>query len=706
MSKKLIVIITFLVLFTVGLYFYYGERKPSIKEGFSGNLTGLVVGIPGPEAGSLSEVRDALSTGESKHAVRGFWNPVKNKFDAEFIWYDPDGEISYSKVMNMSPEWTRTTTHFKGNAPLKAGKWSIAVKVDGKFLGKTEFKVVRDESEIPLKAQIKAFNTEKLTINEAHFTAEKIKCFADGKCDKNSIISSISSDISNRKVGLAVSIFRKGVLTDVVFSSSDSYSNSMAQILDAIKPLKDSPSFVELSILHSGIDVSSVEQVVGMKMKQGMGFSISNEGKSASILPTQIARRQIENATELLRQLSTDAGLNESDWKKSRLTAFMTQDFLFGEGMDTTKELAFSRTVVPVESVTRDDMMKSVDMAFDWYLRNQLSDGRYMYTFFPSKDLEPDDDWGLRNLNGIFVLAEIAKDRNDPVKMESVKKAIAIFRTSLKTVNNIKYVDWNKHRPVSSIAGTAFLLGAMSELYDPDYEDDMKMMADAIISLQEENGKFRTDFYRPLRDIDQMYYPGETLLALMRYYRLTKYEPALKAAEKAFPFYLEFWNDKKNQDGPFVPWQIRAFHEVYMVKKEKKYADFVFSLADWMIGRYPPLKSEAVPGRQGAFNSQFASTAVYAEGFAQALALAIEVKDQERIKKYSSVLKGNMGYLLGLQIKTEDTYWIKRPEKTKGAIVFKTDNNELRLDSTYHAISAINYTTKMFNSDQWRSIVW
>ena len=97
---------------------------------------------------------------------------------------------------------------------------------------------------------------------------------------------------------------------------------------------------------------------------------------------------------------------------------------------------------------------------------------------------------------------------------------------------------------------------------------------------------------------------------------------------------------------------------------------------------------------------------MYAEGFAQALALAIEVKDQERINKYSSVLKGNMGYLLGLQIKPEDTYWMKRPEKAKGAIVFRTDNNELRLDSTYHAISAINYTTKMFNSDQWRSIVW
>jgi hypothetical protein len=234
----------------------------------------------------------------------------------------------------------------------------------------------------------------------------------------------------------------------------------------------------------------------------------------------------------------------------------------------------------------------------------------------------------------------------------------------------------------------------------------MKMMADAIISLQEESGKLKTDFYMPLRDIDQMYYPGETLLALMRYYKLTKYEPALKAVEKAFPYYVSFWNKKENQDGPFVPWQIRAFQELYSVKKEKKYADFVFSLADWMIDRYKPLYKDAIPGRQGAFDTQFASTAVYSEGFSQALALAIEVKDEARIKKYGSVLKGNMGYLLGLQIKPEDAYWIKRPAKATGGIVLKTDVNELRLDATYHAISAINYTTKLFNSDQWNAIVW
>jgi len=681
--------------------------KPEISEKFSGNLTGLVVGMPRPGGnGGLTEVRDTLSTDETNHAVRGFWNPVKNKYDAEFVWFDPEGKKAYTKIMNMSPDWKNTTIHYKGNGPLKAGTWTIAVNVDGKYLGKTEFSVVRDRSKIPLVAQIEAFNNEKLTLNEAHFIAEKIKCYADGICDENNVTSDIPETLSKRNVGLAVSVFRKGELTDVAFSSSSKLENAMKEIVKSVKVNNANPASIEISVVHSAINIKPSEQAVSLKMRQGMGFSISKDGKIATMLSTQIARRQIADATELLRQLSIDAGMAENGWQESKLTAFMTQDFVLAAGMDETKEIAFSRTVVPVDSVTRSDLVKSVDSAFEWYMKNQLKNGRYMYTFFPSKDLEPDDDWALRNLNGLFVLAEIAKDRKDERMIASVKKAIELFRSGLKLENGYKYLDWKEHRAVSSIAGTAFLLGAMTELYEPSYKEDMKLMADAIISLQEENGKLKTDFYRPLRDIDQMYYPGETLLVLIRYYKHSKYEPALKTVEKAFPYYREFWNKKENQDGPFVPWQIRAYQETYMVTKDKKHAEFVFTLMDWMLKKYTPLGRDAVPGRQGALDTQFASTAVYSEGLSQAYALALELKDENRIKYYGKILKGTLGYLIGLQFKPEDTYWIKRPEKVIGATALRPDINELRLDATYHAISAIHYTTKLLDENSWNAIIW
>ena len=285
----------------------------------------------------------------------------------------------------------------------------------------------------------------------------------------------------------------------------------------------------------------------------------------------------------------------------------------------------------------------------------------------------------------------------------SIRQVIETFRKALVEKDGGKYLDWHENRPVSSIAGTAFLLGAMVELDIPAYKDDMRKMADAIISLQEKNGKLRTDFYRPLRDIDQLYYPGETLLAMIRYYKLAKYEPAKMMVEKAFPFYLEFWDD--NKEGPFVPWQIRAYQELYQFSPKKKYADFVFDLMDWMIKRYTPVSAEAGHGREGAFSTQFASTAVYSEGLSQAYALALEVKDKKRSELYGKTLKGTLGYLLGLQFKKEDTYWVKRPEKVVGATALRPDINELRLDATYHSISAIHYSTQLISKKHWNSIV-
>ncbi|MGI6393227.1 MAG: hypothetical protein ACOX2F_00585 [bacterium] len=707
MLKKEFRILTVTLLFLSFLFSFSCTKKADFPDSFSGNLTNLVTGLPNKgSGGGLSEERDIFSTDEVSHAVRGYWEPTGYRYDAEFIWFDPDGKKSYSKVMDMSPDWRNTTVWYRAEGPLKAGKWKVVVKVGRKYLGKTEFSVVRDRSKIPLVAQVEAFEKEKLSINEVHFVAEKIKCYADGLCDKDSFLSDVPESLSTRNVGLAISVFRNGELTGTAFSASSNFENALKEIMGEIKVDKQNPASIEVSVVHSSIDIKPEERIVAMKMKNGNGFSISKNGKVAAILPTQIARKQIDGATELLRQLSTDAGMSENGWQESKLTAFLTQDFILGEGMEETKELAFSRTIVPVDSVSREDLVKSVDMAFEWYMKNQLESGRYMYTFFPSKDFEPNDDWGLRNLNAIFVLAEIARDRKDEKMIASVKRAIEDFRSSLKYENGYKYVDWKKHRPVSSIAGTAFLLGAMVELHEPSYKEDMKMMADAIISLQEESGRLKTDFYRPLKDVDQLYYPGETLLALIRYYNLSKYEPALKTVEKAFDYYRKFWDTEENQQGPFVPWQIRAYQEAYMVTKDKRHAEFVFDLMDWMLKRYPPLGKDAVPGRQGALSTQFASTAVYSEGLSQAYALAIELKDAKRIDSYGKALKGTLGYLLGLQFKPEDAYWVKRPDKVVGATAFRPDSNELRLDATYHAISAIHYTTKLLNEKEWSAILW
>ena len=706
--KKLLTLVLLVLAFVSCNKANYEKTETIASES---NLKAVIVGIPNSDSSDLKEITDTFPVDAEKVASRTYWNPVKKEYSAEFIWIDPEGKAVYKKVMEMKPEWKRSLVYYRGPKPMPAGNWRLEIKVGGKLYGKTDFTVVRERSKVPMIAQIEAFNTEKITLADAQLIAEKIRCFANKKCSAEDVVSAVPAELGNKKVGLAVSVFRNAAVTDMVLSSAATLSAALKELTEKIKPDETAPASVELSILHSQMELRNPsEQLLNAKKKAGMGFTLSKDGKSAAILPVNIVRTQIEDGVGVVRQLAVDAGLPEHEWKNAKITVFMTQDFVLSEKMEKAKELAFTRSRVFVENVTRQDLIDAVNNSWGWYLKNQLTEGeeagRYMYTFFPSKDLEPDEDWGLRNLNAIFVLAEIAKDQKDPVKIASVKKAIDTFARFLKEGHNGKWLDWPYQRKVHSIAGTAFLLGAMLELEVPGYEETMKQMADAIISLQQPDGKLLTDFAGNYRDVDQMYYPGETLLILARYYKKTKYKPALDAVEKAYPFYQAFWNKKENQDGPFVPWQVRAYQEAWSITKDKKYADFVFQLEDWMLKRYKPLGSDAEPGRQGALSTQFAGTGVYSEGLSAATRLAREIGDKARYEKYSKALRGMMGYVLGLQFKDEDTYWVKRPDKVRGALSMRPDNEELRIDSTYHAISGVHYTTKLFTDEEWKAIKW
>lgn len=675
------------------------------------NLKTVLVGIPNSDSSDLKEITDTFSVDDDRVALRAYWIAGTQGYTAEYLWINPEGQVAYSKKMEMKPEWKRSLVYYRGQKPMAAGNWRLDVRVNGKLYGRTTFTVVRERSKVPLVAQIEAFNSEKITLDEAQLLADKIRCFADKKCTAEDAVAAVPANLGNKKTGLAVSVFRNSAVTDMVISSSATISAAMKELTGKIKPDDSAPASVEFSVLHSQMELKNPsEQLLNAKKKAGMGFTLSKDGKSAAMLPVYIVRNQIEDGVGVVRQLAIDAGLQEHDWKTAKITVFMTQNFVLSEKMEKAKEQAFTRSRVYVENVTRQDLIDAVNNAWGWYLRNQITEGeqagRYMYTFFPSKDYEPAEDWGLRNLNAIFVLAEIAKDQKDPVKIASVKKAIDVFAGYLKEGHNGKWLDWPYHRKVHSIAGTAFLMAAMLELGVPGYEETMKQMADAIISLQQPDGKLLTDFNGNHRDVDQNYYPGETLLMLMRYYNKTKYKPALEAVKKAYPFYQAFWNKKENQQGPFVPWQARAYQEAYSATKDRRYADFVFQLVDWMLKKYPPLGSDSEPGRQGALNTQFAGTGVYSEGISAAVRLAREVGDKARYEKYSKALRGMMGYALGLQFKDEDTYWVKRPDKVRGALSMRPDNEELRIDSTYHAISGVHYTSKLFTDEEWKAIEW
>ena len=159
------------------------------------NLKTVIVGIPNSDSSDLKEITDTFSVEDERVALRAYWNAGKKGYTAEYLWINPEGEVAYSKKMEMKPEWKRSLVYYRGPKPMAAGNWRLDVRVNGKLYGRTTFTVVRERSKVPLVAQIEAFNTEKITLEEAQLLADKIRCYADKKCSAEDVVAAVPAEL-------------------------------------------------------------------------------------------------------------------------------------------------------------------------------------------------------------------------------------------------------------------------------------------------------------------------------------------------------------------------------------------------------------------------------------------------------------------------------------------------------------------------------
>ncbi len=667
------------------------EKKVSLSQTVvEDRLEGLIAGIPGDR--KVGEPRTAFAPNE-KMSVEGKWRKGAVDEETTFQWISPDGKVAYSKTMNVKSGWTRTHVFYRGSYPLLQGKWKIEVsRPNGTLIGRAAFDVVRMLSEVPIRKQISEFKAQKLSKAEVEHIADAIF----KKIERKPVSLNFSETRADGKVDVAFTLFKNGRVAKRSVISRKSLKDSVETLLSLLEKLSvKNDNTIELSFIHNGFQVSTNQLHISSLLRKNYGFSLEKGAEAALLLPTDISRKNFSNALDLLRQLSLDSGGSEQLWQDSeaKIVAFQSQDYAVNISKRSVSPLLHTRTVIEKHQIDSKFLKNVVQESVDWYVKNQKENGLFLYDYEPSTEREPNDNWAIRDLNALYVLSEIYMDDQTQTALgKAIRKSIENYKKYIVTMNDKTFLNWPYHRKVSSIAGTAFFMGALSILNNPQDADLIAKLANTIMSEQVESGRFSTDFIKSDREVDQLYYPGETMLALMKYYEKSKDSAVLKSMKKALPFYIQYF--KSNPSAPFVPWQSRAYTLYHQYDKDPRVVDFVFELTDWMLDNHPTVGEKGGLARMGALSGSFASTGVYMEGMVASYNLAKTVGDRKREERYFTALSAAMRYLSGLQFKTEDTYWLKYPEKVVGALATKPSDNSIRLDFTYHAISAIHAFNK------------
>lgn len=250
--------------------------------------------------------------------------------------------------------------------------------------------------------------------------------------------------------------------------------------------------------------------------------------------------------------------------------------------------------------------------------------------------------------------------------------------------------------------------------YFDEYKQQAEKLATTLLDLQDEDGSFSAWWIEPDYEYDEDYlltfYSGETILALLDYYKKTNQQRSLDAAIKAQEHYLVEYVDKieENYYPAYVPWHTLSLYSLFYLTKDVRYAQAVFTLNDKLIQEMLQYPGDDVPtdyvGR--FYNPKFpqygsphsASDGVYLEGLVYAYDLAKQVGDMAHTKAYLEALQVGLFNLKVLQYEPEEAYFVEHPERVIGSVRFSAGDNRIRIDTTQHMLDALSKLSEIVSN--------
>ncbi len=346
--------------------------------------------------------------------------------------------------------------------------------------------------------------------------------------------------------------------------------------------------------------------------------------------------------------------------------------------------------------ITKEDILNSALKGGSFLLRMQEKSGRFKYLYEPLTGTYLPADNGLRQAGAVYALTFLSNFTGDEKYSNASEKGLKYLLSLKEPLNNTFYISYTDY-PKLGITGLTLLAITYSKNFS-EYKEDAAALGDFILLMQNEDGSFRTNYPSPdvLKGID--YYPGEALYALVNLYGKTGDKRYLNSIENSFIYYREHFKNKKKL--AFLQWQIQAFASVYKFTEDKKYSDFVFEMADWLLTlQYNEYSKNAdfIGGFSLSGSPPTSNTASYLEGLSDAYKLAKILNDPQRAEKYRKSLILATRFVLKLQFNKKNNFYVKHPDFVVGGFRESLISNQMRVDYTQHGVLSLLKVYQVLN---------
>ena len=430
-----------------------------------------------------------------------------------------------------------------------------------------------------------------------------------------------------------------------------------------------------------------------------VGMEIAFRGELLRLAPARMLAANLGFERALQRFLAERDASREDFAAEGSLRSFSARQYLLLPGNGHPPIELFRGGTVIEEAVASGGIDHAADLADgtgEWMLRNLSAYGALPYKYWPSRGEDSPADNAIRRFLASLSLARLGDLRDSAEIREAARRNLSFnlawYFRPLGDGRGAIVEPTGAKLGAAALAGLAIIESPARD----EFAGELTMLAAGIDSLVDEEHGFRTFFFPAERDGENWnFYSGEALLFWAEAVRKgLSIAPRLERCAMAFERCRKIHHRKRNP--AFVPWHTQACASLFARTGERRFADFVLEMNDWLLpmqqwngievdvrGRfYNPRRPEFGPPHA-------ASTGAYLEGLADAAPLARALGQERRAAAYERAIKRGLRSLRQLQFRDcRDMFYVSRPERVLGALRTEVYDNAVRVDSAAHALAA------------------
>jgi len=346
--------------------------------------------------------------------------------------------------------------------------------------------------------------------------------------------------------------------------------------------------------------------------------------------------------------------------------------------------------------VTRANLIVAAKAGGEYLIRMQKDDGSFHYVYDPAHDLvEPQTYNIVRHAGTILSMFDLYENTRDARYLEYARRAIAFLKTRFRAARsgNADYVlDFDGKAKLGAIG---LSLAALAEQlrFDSKFGDSKSAakLASMILAMQRKNGSFEMRYRLQEPDDDgfeSLYYPGEALLGLIRFFKVKQDRKLLDAASRGIEFLIE--SQQKMKRLPADAWLMQAIDDFYHLSPRKKFVQHALALAEAIIAdQYD--ETDERPGYAGGFGPgppRSTPAASRAEGLVAAYRLARSTADS-RAARIARSLKACGRFQLAQQFTASNSGSLVNSSRAIGGFRESLTSVKIRIDFVQHNISSL-----------------